>query len=78
MQTFYIDCKSPLLYEDGKLRPTQLHLKKHQRAAGIIPMIAWKENIYCWSLEDKTLTTFGEAVNGSLSPEFKSERSFNE
>jgi len=58
MQTFYIDCKSPIIAKDGTLRTQQPQLKTHQHAAGIIPMSAWKENIYYWSLEDRTAKEF--------------------
>tara|TARA_R110001632_G_scaffold1613_1_gene7096 strand:+ start:184 stop:498 length:315 start_codon:yes stop_codon:yes gene_type:complete len=58
MQTFYIDCKSPIIATDGTLKNQQHLLKTHQHSAGIIPMTAWKENIYYWSLEDRIAKEF--------------------
>tara|TARA_R100000908_G_scaffold17991_1_gene6888 strand:- start:1415 stop:1669 length:255 start_codon:yes stop_codon:yes gene_type:complete len=58
MQTFYIDCKSPIIANDGTLKNQQHLLKKHQHVSGIIPMTAWKEKIYYWSLEDRIAKEF--------------------
>ena len=58
MQTFYIDCKSPIVANDGTLKNQQYRLKKHQYEAGITPMTAWREKIYYWSSEDRIAKEF--------------------
>ena len=58
MQTFYIDCKSPIVANDGTLKNQQYRLKKPQYEAGITPMTAWREKIYYWSSEDRIAKEF--------------------